>query len=123
MFGLKRKGPSKAFSHADDCKILKADPGVEIQWSEIESGYWVAQCVCGKEYYRDSVTDPRVRLDPLDPKTSHHAPECEYAYATDAAVLKIVLKVKDGAGGTYWWVECGACDTGWQVPHYAESVG
>jgi hypothetical protein len=21
----------------------------------------------------------------------------------------------------YWWVECGTCDTAWQVPHYAES--
>jgi hypothetical protein len=26
-------------------------------------------------------------------------------------------------GGEYWWVECGACDPAWQVPHYAESVG
>jgi hypothetical protein len=42
----------------------------------------------------------------------------------DPAVLRLVLKVKDGAGGDYWSVECGACDTGWQVPHYAaESVG
>jgi hypothetical protein len=46
--------------HADDCKILKADPGVEIQWSEIETGYWVAECVYGKEYYRDPVADRRV---------------------------------------------------------------
>jgi hypothetical protein len=35
-------------------------------------------------------------------------------------VLKFLLKVKDGAGGGYWWVECGTCDTGWQVPYYAE---
>jgi hypothetical protein len=61
--------------------------------------------------------------DPLDSKTSRHAGECEFASATDAAVLKIVLKVKDGAGGGYWWVECGACDTAWQVPYYAENVG
>jgi hypothetical protein len=34
------------------------------------------------------------------------------------------LKVKDGAGGGYWWVECGSCECGWQVPYYAEeSVG
>jgi len=32
-------------------------------------------------------------------------------------VLKFLLKVKDGASGNYWWVECGACDTSWQVPH------
>jgi hypothetical protein len=34
-------------------------------------------------------------------------------------VLKIVLKIKDGAGGGYWWVECGTSECGWQVPHYA----
>jgi hypothetical protein len=33
------------------------------------------------------------------------------------------LKVRDGAGGGYWWVECDSCACGWQVPHYAESVG
>jgi hypothetical protein len=33
------------------------------------------------------------------------------------------LKVRHGAGGGYWWVECGTCECGWQVPHYAESVG
>jgi hypothetical protein len=42
---------------------------------------------------------------------------------TDAPVLRVIFKVKDGMGGDYWWVECGACDTAWQVPHYAESVG
>ena len=44
------------------------------------------------------------------------AGECEFGSATDAAVLRVILKVKDGAGGDYWWVECGACDTAWQVP-------
>jgi hypothetical protein len=38
-------------------------------------------------------------------------------------VLKFLLKVNPGAGGGYYCVECGACDYGWQVPHYAESVG
>lgn len=41
----------------------------------------------------------------------------------DRAVLKIVLKVKDGAGGSYHWVECGSCECAWQVPYYAASVG
>ena len=43
----------------------------------------------------------------------------------NVAVLRVVLKVKDGAGGeAYRWVECSACDTAWQVPHYsAQSVG
>jgi hypothetical protein len=49
----RRRGLAKAFEHADDCKILKADPGVEIEWSEIETGYWVTQRMCGKEYHRD----------------------------------------------------------------------
>ncbi|HEU4865401.1 MAG TPA: hypothetical protein VFT76_04045 [Actinomycetota bacterium] len=32
-------------------------------------------------------------------------------------MLRVVL-VKDGTGGDYWWVECGACDTTLQGPHY-----
>ena len=67
--------------------------------------------------------ETRVRLDPLDPKTSQHAGECEFACETDPSVLRVLLKVKPGMGGNYSWVECGSCGTGWQVPHYAESVG
>jgi hypothetical protein len=37
-------------------------------------------------------------------------------------VLKVLLKVKPGAGGGYDWVECGSCGAGWQVPYFAESV-
>jgi hypothetical protein len=37
----------------------------------------------------------------------------------DAARLRLILKVKDGVGGGDWWVECGTCECGWQVPHYA----
>ena len=40
---------------------------------------------------------------------------------TDPAVIKVLLKVTDK--GDYDWVECGSCAAGWQVPHYAESVG
>jgi hypothetical protein len=50
-------------------------------------------------------------------------PQCDFAAETDAAVLRVILKVRDGAGGGYWWVECGSYDAGWQVTHYAESVG
>jgi hypothetical protein len=42
---------------------------------------------------------------------------------TQPAVARVLLKVADGMGGDYWWVECGACDTGWQVAYYAEGVG
>ena len=36
----KKKGPDEPFAHSDDCKILAADPDVQIAWSEIgvESG-------------------------------------------------------------------------------------
>ena len=73
------------------------------------------------------MSDPDLRAlhSTLDPKTSHHAPQCEFASETNVAVLRVVLEVKDGAGDeAYWWVECSACDTAWQVPHYsAQSVG
>jgi hypothetical protein len=48
---------------------------------------------------------------------------CAFASETDPAVLRILLKVQDGAGGGYLWVTCGGCDMGWQVPYYPESVG
>jgi hypothetical protein len=122
MFGMKKKGPSQEFAHTDGCRILHADPGVKIPWSEEERGHWVARCVCGEEHYREPAA-PRVRLDPLDSTTSHHAGQCEFAGVTDPAVLKVLLKVREGAGGGYWWVECGSCEIAWQVPYYAESVG
>jgi hypothetical protein len=78
--------------------------------------------VCGTEDFVEPVAD-RVRLDPLDPKTSRHAGGCEFALETDPAVLRLVLKIEDGAGD-YWWTTCLSCTTSWPVPHYAaESVG
>jgi hypothetical protein len=61
------------------------------------------------------------RNDPYDPATARHLGQCEFVGVTDAARLRAVLRVtpKDG----YDWVECNACDIGWQVPYYAESVG
>jgi hypothetical protein len=108
------------FSHSENCKIQAADRTVSIEWSELESGHWRAVCQCGSQDYYEPVVDC-ARLDPLDAKTSRHAGQCEFASETDPAMLWVILKVKDGAGGDYWWVECGACDTAWQVPHYAES--
>jgi hypothetical protein len=54
-------------------------------------------------------------------KTARHAGQCEFNGVTDPAMLRAVLRVtpKDG----YDWVECNGCDLGWQVSHYAESVG
>lgn len=86
-------------------------------------GVWEARCQCAIEYYNDPVADRRARLDPLDPKTSRHFGACEFVGETDPAKLRYILKVKDGLGPGYWWVECSACDSSWHVPHYAESVG
>ena len=66
--------------------------------------------------------DRRVRLDPNDPSTFRHAGQCEHRDTSDPALLRAILKVRDGAGGDYRWMEFGACDTAWQGPHYAESV-
>jgi hypothetical protein len=120
MFGLKRKSPSKPFIHADDCRILKADPDIEITWNYLGDGFWKAECVCTYETYVEPAGDDRVRLDPRDPANALHLGQCEYASETDPAVLKFVLKVKEGLGDGYWWVECGSCDTAWQVPHYPQ---
>ena len=123
MFRRKRKPPSKPFTHDEGCRIVAVDPGVEIPWSYLGDGRWKAECVCGAEYFNQSVVDDRARLDPLDPKTARHLGQCEYASETDPSVLRVLLRVKPGMGEGYDWVECGACDAGWQVPHYAERVG
>ena len=39
MFDLRKKGPTRPFTHAPDCPILRADPSVEIPWSEMEPGH------------------------------------------------------------------------------------
>jgi hypothetical protein len=125
MFGFKKKGgPNQAFTHAPDCKILKADPDVEIPWQEIEANYWVAECQCGKEYWREPPADRRVRRDPYDPSTFRHEAVCEHRDVTDPSLLRTILKVTDGLDPGYWWVECLDCRCAWQVMHYAaESVG
>jgi hypothetical protein len=61
----------------------------------------------------------RVRLDPLDAKPSRHAPECEFVSETDAAVLRAISKVRDGAGGVTGGWSANSCATGWQVAHNA----
>jgi hypothetical protein len=116
MFKRTKKGPDRVFEHQDNCKILAADPTVRIEWSEIERGYWEAVCLCGKEYYHEPAS-ARVRLDPLDPKTSRHLRQCEFAHESDPFMLRALLKItaKDG----YAWVECCACGGGWQVADFA----
>jgi hypothetical protein len=65
--------------------------------------------------------DRRVRLDALDPANGRHAPQCEHRHTTNPALLRVILKVQDRDG--YWWVECAACQCGWQVAYYAAEQG
>jgi len=53
MSSRKERGPTRPFMHTPDCKIMKADPTTEIKWQEVETGLWVAECRCGKEYERE----------------------------------------------------------------------
>ena len=95
MLRRKRKPPSKPFIHADDCRVLKADPDVEIPWNYLGDGSWRAECVCTFEIYVEPAVDDRVRLDPLDQKTAHHAPQCEFVGETNPVTLKVLLKVRE----------------------------
>jgi len=39
---------------------------------EVSAGHWEAVCACGHEFFREPLTDRRVRLDPYDPSTFGH---------------------------------------------------
>ena len=121
MFDKKQGGPpDRPFTHSDTCKIVKADPGVSIPWSEVESGHWVATCVCGDQHYYAPPPNTRTRLDPIDPGTSRHGGACEFKDSTDRAVLRALLRIRPGLEEGYSWVECGACGFAWPVPDFAE---
>jgi hypothetical protein len=125
MFGLKEKGPSRPtgpFEHAHGCKLVVADPGYQPPWQEVEEGHWRRVCQCWSEDVYEPRADPRTRLDPLDPSTFGHAPQCEHRHTTDPTIVKAILSVQDREN--YWYVQCSTCDCGWQVPYYAaEGVG
>jgi hypothetical protein len=113
--------PDRPFAHSDDCKIVKADPNVEIPWSRLEYGFWKRECVCSYETWQEPAPN-RVRLDPYDPKTASHLGQCEYVSENNPDVMKVLLRITEKDG--YWWVECAGCESGWQVPFYAhERVG
>jgi hypothetical protein len=99
---------------------LPADPGVQIEWLEVSAGQWEAVCACGHEFFHEPLTDERDRLDPYDPSTFRHAGQCEHRDTTDPALLRAILRVRDGVDGGYWWVQCATCEHGWQVPHYPQ---
>jgi hypothetical protein len=107
------------FSHQESCKLLKADPSFSPEWQEVERGFWKAECQCGVEIFRDVAADDRVRRDPsirrpaatlgsanTSPSRSRHAQGATEGQARPGPRLRL-----------------GACAAGWQVPHYAESVG
>jgi hypothetical protein len=71
----------------------------------------------------EAPVDRRTRLDPLDPATFRHAPQCEHRDTTDPDLVRVILRVQEGGGEGYWWVTCGICEHGWQIPHYAASAG
>jgi hypothetical protein len=61
--------------------------------------------VCKTEHHRE-FPEPARRLDPLDPTTARHLPQCELVGEEDRAVIKMALRIKPGMGEGYDWVEC-----------------
>jgi hypothetical protein len=95
-------------------QVARSAPRTLSGWRHGFEPRWDYQVICTTEYYNEPFVDDRVRLDPLDPSTSRHAGECEFAAETDPAVLKILLKVKDGAGGANGgWCAAAAHAAGW----------
>jgi hypothetical protein len=79
MFRRKRVSPpSTPFAHGPDCRIFAADPGVDIPWNDLGGGAWRRECVCSFEIFNAPFVDNRTRLDPYDPATARHLPQCEY---------------------------------------------
>jgi hypothetical protein len=103
--------------------MVRADPGFQPEWQEIETGHWRRECQCYAEDHWEAPVDRRTRLDPLDPATFRHAPQCEHRDTTDPDLVRVILRVQEGGGEGYWWVTCGICEHGWQIPHYAASAG
>jgi hypothetical protein len=82
-------------------------------WSYLGEGLWRRECVCTYESISEPFVDDRVKNDPLDLKTARHLGQCEYISETDPAMLKVLLKVKEGGGGTYGgWSAAGAAPAG-----------
>jgi hypothetical protein len=105
----KRSPPSTAFVHAYDCKIPLE--GRSWRRDPVERDRARSLGAALRLYGRVLARAPpsRRRLDPLDPSTSKHAPECEFGDVTDRSVVKALLKIKPGLMPGYSWVECGSC--------------
>lgn len=92
-----------------------------ITRAEVERGHSQRECLCGAEHFQEDLADGRVRLDPRDPSTARHAPQCEHRDTTDTAIHRAIPRVQDRDG---YWMECSTCDSGRQVAYYAaENAG
>lgn len=60
-------------------------------WSDLGSGSWRRECKCTFEVWSAPLVDDRTRLDPYDPTTARHLPQCEYRDEVSPAMLKILL--------------------------------
>ena len=113
-----------AIHPGDGCPIIRADPSFQPEWQEVETSHGRRECQCYAEDHWEAAVDRRPRLDSLDPATFRHMGQCEYRDATDPAILRAILRVRDNLGWDYWFVECSICGAGWQVSYYAaESAG
>jgi hypothetical protein len=101
-------------SHMLRLPDVKADP-LSRSMVEIASGHWQESAVG----FEDSMKSPPRVLPTHRPI---HLPARRVQLTTESRSPPGHLEGQDGAGED-WWVECSACDTAWQVPHYAESVG
>lgn len=109
MFDFARKEPKKPFPHAYDCKGRQDRSQRCVQVVGHPTWRVGGDLRFGKDhYYESSAAERRVRLDPYDPLTSRHAPQCEQREIADAMLLKALLKVQPGSGGEYHWVTYGA---------------
>ena len=121
MFGLKRKS-DQVFMHAEDCRIVAADPGVQIPWNEVSRGHFVATCACGEQHDYAPVLVKRTKIDPLDPQTARHLGQYELANERDPVVLERLAGPRR-VRGPVSRRRMSECECNWQVPLYAESVG
>jgi hypothetical protein len=112
---------TRPFTHADDCPIARGEPDFVPEWQLIDAGKWQRSCACTTETTYDLPDVPTI--DPYDPATFRHAPQCDYRDVTDSAILRAILSVKPGAEGGYLWVSCAHCEISWSVPNITSPGG
>jgi hypothetical protein len=122
MFRRSPKPPTKRpFAHEEGCPIALRDPDFVPEWQLIDEGKWQRSCQCTTEtaYERPGVP----KIDPYDPATFRHAPQCDYRGETNPSLVRTILSVRPGLEGGYWWVTCGHCQISWPVPNIVQGKG